>query len=932
MRKSLPIVLLGFIAALLSVPQWAKAQDHLLVTEFVVTPTAGEFIEIYNPMAGAVDLTNYYLTDEIFNNNNNYVNIVKGGFTAFSSDFLVKFPDGATIAPKQFLTIAVSGAGFKTTYNAASDYEIRGDDAAVPDMARGAVGGSAGLSNDGEVIILFYWNGQSDLVQDVDIVVWGDKVEAVNKTGFRIDGPDAGTDSSAYLPETPVAQQTVVNAENDADPNPHNDGSSAQRKLDVEDVETWTGSNGITGHDETSENLSWKGGIWSINAAATPGWRALGDSVNIADFQFVRAAEIGATAQDNSPFAGDTVAVTGVVMHSTRQIFLGARWGAFIQDERGGPWSGYFIIQNDSTVSGTLLSAALPGDKIKITGVLQEFPTNPNTQSITQSVLFTDPVVPIEFVDFGLTLPAPIILKPDDLGAIGSSEDPRLTERWESTLARFEGLTVLSNFAGQPGNIMTAGDETGTIAVDDYFLALRTYLDANQGVWPNIPAGTRVNITGFVRDVVTGGAGRTTINPRSLADIEIASSPPAITNVTRNPVLVTSTTTPAISANIVDAQGPVVRASVNFSVDNGPVQRVAMTTADNVTFTGAIPRQANGAFVQYYIIAVDATNDSTNAANAQRYFYNVRDNGLTIFDVQYTPFTNGNSGYNGLVVTVEGVATTDSADFGYYYIQEGRDSWNGVWINDNVNNVKLGDRVRVTGTVQENFNVTRLSNVTSVVILGSGNPVPEPIIVKTGELRAGVTAEQYEGMLVRVLGAKVTNPFSDAPSNFGEFSINDGTGELRVDDEAAGFRGNLDSTFALGDSLISITGIHYFSFSNYKLLPRNDADVTRLIVGIEDSDTPQPVTYDLAQNYPNPFNPQTTIKYQLAKPGQVTITIFNMLGQKVKTLVDEAKPAGAYKVVWNGRDERNLAAPTGMYFYRMKSNEFVKVRKLLLLK
>jgi hypothetical protein len=329
---------------------------------------------------------------------------------------------------------------------------------------------------------------------------------------------------------------------------------------------------------------------------------------------------------------------------------------------------------------------------------------------------------------------------------------------------------------------------------------------------------------------------------------------------------------------------------------------------------------------------VDATNDSTDAANAQRFFYYVRDNGLTIFDVQYTPFANGNSGYTGLEVTVEGVATTDSSDFGYYYIQNGRDPWNGIWINDTQNNVKLGDRVRVTGTVQENFNVTRLNNVSNVTVLSTGNAVPEPVIVTTGELRAGTTAEQYEGMLVRVMGAKVTNPFPDGTSNFGEFSINDGSGEVRVDDEAAGFRGNLDSTFALGDSLVSITGIHYFSFSNYKMLPRNDIDVVRFSVGVEEKPSGVLQTYALEQNYPNPFNPETTIRYHIAQKGQVTITIYNMLGQKVKTLVDENKPAGAYIVVWNGRNERGVTVPTGMYFYRMKSGEFTQVRKLLLLK
>ncbi len=928
MKNSLRLVLFLLTMTILIAPPWAQAQDHLLITEFVVTPTAGEFVEIHNPTANSLDLSNYYLTDEVFNNNNNYINVVKGNFTAFTSDFMVKFPNGASIAPKQFVTIAVSGAGFTVTYGKPADFEIKGDDANTPDMAAVSVGATVGLTNGSEIVILFHWDGQNDLVQDVDIVQWGDKTTAVNKTGVSIDGMDADANPSTYLADTPVANQFVVNAENDADTDPHDAGNSAQRKLDVEDLETWTGGNGLTGHDETSENFSWKGGIWSINAPATPGWRALGDSLNIADIQFVRAGEINATSNDDTKFLGDTLTVSGIMMQGPRDIFLGARWGGFIQDERGGPWSGFFIIQNDSTVSGTLLSATRPGDKIKITGVVQEFPTPLTAQSITQFALFTNPVTPVEFLDFDLPLPEPVLLTPGDLGASGTTTNTALAERWESTLARFENLTVTGN--GLPGNIMSAADATGSINLDDYFNAVFNVVSANGGVWPGFPAGTKINVTGFIRGGTTQGT--TTINPRSLADIEVAAAPPDITNIIRNPVAVTSTNEVEISANIVDAQGPVTRAHVDFIVDNSPVQRVAMTTADNVAFRGVIPRQTNGAFVQYYVIAVDATGDSTEAGAATRYFYYVRDNGLTIFDVQYTPFANGNSGYTGLAVTVEGIATTDSADFGYYYIQNGREPWNGVWVNDTQTNVKLGDRVRVTGTVQENFNVTRIGNVANAVILGSGNPVPEPVVVKTGDLRAGTTAEQYEGMLVRVLGAKVSNPFPDGASNFGEFSINDGTGEVRVDDESGGYIGNLDSSFVLGDSLVSITGIHYFSFTNYKMLPRNNNDVIRFSVSVEENPAGMPHTYALEQNYPNPFNPETTIRYRLAQKGQVTINIFNVLGQKVITLVDENKPAGAYRIVWNGRDERGVAVPTGMYFYRMKSGEFTHVRKLLLLK
>ena len=81
-----------------------------------------------------------------------------------------------------------------------------------------------------------------------------------------------------------------------------------------------------------------------------------------------------------------------------------------------------------------------------------------------------------------------------------------------------------------------------------------------------------------------------------------------------------------------------------------------------------------------------------------------------------------------------------------------------------------------------------------------------------------------------------------------------------------------------------------------------------------------PTTFDLSQNYPNPFNPGTEIKYSLASPGKVTLQVFNMLGQKVKTLIYENKPAGDFSVSWDGKDELQTSVASGIYFYKLEVN------------
>jgi uncharacterized Zn-binding protein involved in type VI secretion len=101
-------------------------------------------------------------------------------------------------------------------------------------------------------------------------------------------------------------------------------------------------------------------------------------------------------------------------------------------------------------------------------------------------------------------------------------------------------------------------------------------------------------------------------------------------------------------------------------------------------------------------------------------------------------------------------------------------------------------------------------------------------------------------------------------------------------------------------------------------------DLTR--IGENDPATP-PVVYTLNQNHPNPFNPATIITYQLPKAGHVELNIYNMLGQKVATLVSERQSAGQYQVEWNAS---NFAS--GIYYYDIQAGTFRQIKKMILLR
>lgn len=124
--------------------------------------------------------------------------------------------------------------------------------------------------------------------------------------------------------------------------------------------------------------------------------------------------------------------------------------------------------------------------------------------------------------------------------------------------------------------------------------------------------------------------------------------------------------------------------------------------------------------------------------------------------------------------------------------------------------------------------------------------------------------------------------------------------------------------------------------SNDTLQPVSEVPVRMTVIEIVSVDDVAgngvPADYALLPNFPNPFNPVTTIRYALPEAADVRLTIYNLLGQKVRTLVDARQNAGVFDVQWNGKNDRGISAGSGVYFYRLEAAGFRKSRKLLLLK
>lgn len=358
----LPVALLAAVAlanAVYAAPE--AVADHIVISEVqtldaVAPRAASEFVEIYNPTAAAIDLGQYYLTDGTFTTNSQFywriaeanptTNTAGGG--AFS-DFHARFPTGFTIAAGDTVIVSLAGSGkFQTAYGRAPDLELYEDGLApdaVPEMVEAFPGSiSAGLGSgasnapslaeNGESLVLYRWNGSSDLVQDVDYIRWGaGTTVCVDKTGVSV-----GT--SVYLADTPIASQAAVSSSALTPPNAY------ARWTADEGTEATAGGNGLTGHNETSENLATTWHTLVQSPAAAPSSPFPSAPIVTAAAHVPATPVIGETVTV-SVTAASATDITGVTFHYTVN---GGSDNQVAGTASGTTWSAVFPAQAEGAV------------------------------------------------------------------------------------------------------------------------------------------------------------------------------------------------------------------------------------------------------------------------------------------------------------------------------------------------------------------------------------------------------------------------------------------------------------------------------------------------------------------------------------------------------------------------------------------------------
>jgi len=102
--------------------------------------------------------------------------------------------------------------------------------------------------------------------------------------------------------------------------------------------------------------------------------------------------------------------------------------------------------------------------------------------------------------------------------------------------------------------------------------------------------------------------------------------------------------------------------------------------------------------------------------------------------------------------------------------------------------------------------------------------------------------------------------------------------------------------------------------------------------GVDEKEVAVPLKTELYANYPNPFNPATNIKFDLKKNAHVSLVVYNMLGQQIKTLVNSPKLSGHHAIHWDGTNDQGAKVTSGIYFYQFKADGYTKTNKMILMK
>jgi DNA/RNA endonuclease YhcR with UshA esterase domain len=629
--------------------------------------------------------------------------------------------------------------------------------------------------------------------------------------------------------------------------------------------------------------------------------------------------------QDSSYYAGDTVHVGGIITAGTGLYYAGGGVTFYMEMSQGGPWSGIMAYSN--TAQG--YPALIPGDSIACDAVVYEYNyTGGRFCTMTELQILPGS---FEFVSFGNPEPTPLLIPSATyIDSTGGADS--LGEQYEGVYCRINDITV--------DTVIVYGNTSTWICSDSsgHQMMVR---EASDSISFLPSAGMTF---AYVQGVIYHRFGCYNLQPRYLRDMQLPVGAPIITDpyhTPHNPINAGDTDKDSvrITANVVD-NGTVTSVLLFYRFNLGGWQSIAMTnggSGDNYSFR--FPPLPAGYRVDYYVQATDNDNEiRKNPDQAPISFYQFKIQNpqtKTIAQAKIDANTDFVPDMLDSAVILTGVATTfnfstTKTDF---YMQDNEAGIN-VYYATALLNVNIGDSVKVSGIVTQYNGKTQLQIFKAARLqnLASGRTF-DTLRVTCSQLGDDV-GELNEGKLIMVRSANISDGPNSWPTlgNSSTMTITDGTGStaLRID-LSTNIPGQTQPQNAV--QIVGVLG-QYDSYSpynsGYQLMPRRYLDLTH-VTAINDQPI-LPNTTALNQNYPNPFNSSTLISFNLAKPGDVSLTIYDVLGRKVFEETKTNVPTGQSSILWTGHDLSGKTVSTGMYFYRLKTADFDQTMRMLLLK
>ncbi len=174
-------------------------------------------------------------------------------------------------------------------------------------------------------------------------------------------------------------------------------------------------------------------------------------------------------------------------------------------------------------------------------------------------------------------------------------------------------------------------------------------------------------------------------------------------------------------------------------------------------------------------------------------------------------------------------------------------------------------------------------------------------------------------------GIDINISSSASPISMGKVIISDGQDIIAIGiTDQDGFVEISEGLENVNDFIITVVKDGY--------LTKQTTSSTSIVTAVEDETEIMPASYELKQNYPNPFNPSTTISFEIDRKSKLKLSIYNILGQNIITLTDETYSPGTYDIEWRGQDSNSNPVASGIYLYKLETEYFSEIKKMVLLK